>query len=155
MKVLHINCADYGSTGAIIDSIAKYSEFEHVLCTPYITKQHEKLKTYGVCVPHELGVYKRIAYVLGYQYGFAPVSTLKIKRIIKKENPSVIHIHSANCNVVNIYSLLRFLKQNKIPFIITNHAEFFYTGSCSHAFNCEKWKSGCGNCPQLRFAANT
>ena len=102
MKVLHINCADYGSTGAIIDSIAKYSNFEHVLCTPYITKQHEKLKTYGVCVPHELGVYKRIAYVLGYQYGFAPVSTLKIKRIIKKENPSVIHIHSANCNVVNI-----------------------------------------------------
>ena len=106
-------------------------------------------------MPHELGVYKRIAYVLGYQYGFAPVSTLKIKRIIEKENPNVIHIHSANCNVVNIYSLLRFLKQNKIPFIITNHAEFFYTGSCSHAFNCEKWKSGCGNCPQLRFAANT
>ncbi len=155
MKVLHINCADYGSTGAIIDSIAKYSNFEHVLCAPYITKQHEKLKTYSVCVPHELGVYKRIAYVLGYQYGFAPVSTLKIKRIIEKENPNVIHIHSANCNVVNIYSLLRFLKQNKIPFIITNHAEFFYTGSCSHAFNCEKWKSGCGNCPQLRFAANT
>ena len=100
-------------------------------------------------------MYKRIAYVLGYQYGFAPVSTFKIKRIIEKENPNVIHIHSANCNVVNIYSLLRYLKQNKIPFIITNHAEFFYTGSCSHAFNCEKWKSGCGNCPQLRFAANT
>ena len=155
MKVLHINCADYGSTGAIIDSIAEYSNFEHVLCAPYITKQHEKLKTYGVCVPHELGVYKRIAYVLGYQYGFASVSTLKIKRIIEKENPNVIHIHSANCNVVNIYSLLRFLKQNKIPFIITNHAEFFYTGSCSHAFNCEKWESGCGNCPQLSFAANT
>lgn len=155
MKVLHINCADHGSTGAIIDSIAKYSAFDHILCAPYITKQHENLKIYGVCIPHELGLCKRIAYVLGYQYGFAPISTMKIKRIIKKENPRVVHIHSVNCNVVNTYSLIRFLSQNDIPFIITNHAEFFYTGSCSSAFQCERWKSGCGNCPQLKFAANT
>ena len=155
MKILHINCADYGSTGAIIDSIAEYGSIAHKVCAPYITKEHKKLKTYGVCVPHELGVCKRIAYVLGYQYGFAPISTLKVKQIIKKENPKVVHIHSANCNVINIYSLIQLLKRNKIPFIITNHAEFFYTGSCSHAFTCEKWKSGCGNCPQLRFAANT
>ena len=155
MKVLHINCADYGSTGAIIDSIAKYSDCENILCAPYITRSHPKLKTYGVCYPHELGICKRIAYVLGYQYGFAPLSTGKIKKIIRKENPTIVHIHSANCNVVNIYSLFDFLKTKNIPFVVTNHAEFFYTGTCSHAFECEKWKTGCGNCPQLRFAANT
>jgi putative colanic acid biosynthesis glycosyltransferase len=29
------------------------------------------------------------------------------------------------------------------------HAEFMYTGNCGHAFDCEKWLTGCGNCPQL------
>lgn len=155
MKVLHINCVDYGSTGAIIDSIAKYSAFEHILCSPYITRTHEHLRAQGVCFPHELGVYKRVAYVLGYQYGFAPVSTIKIMQIIRNEKPGVVHIHSANCNVVDLYSLMDFLKKKDIPTVITNHAEFFYTGSCSSAFDCERWKVGCGNCPRFKSAANT
>jgi hypothetical protein len=27
-----------------------------------------------------------------------------------------------------------------------------YTGSCGHAYECNKWITGCGNCPQLRNA---
>lgn len=44
---------------------------------------------------------------------------------------------------------MSFLKTNKIKTVITHHAEFMYTGSCAHAFECEKWKTGCGECPQL------
>ena len=154
MKILHINCADYGSTGAIIDSIAELSIHNHILCTPYKTRDHSSLKVYSVCYPHELGIYRRIASILGYQYGFAPHSTLRILHIIKKEKPTIVHLHSINCNMVNVYKLIKYLKLNRIPVVITNHAEFYYTGSCSHAYNCAKWKTGCGNCQYIRFATN-
>ena len=65
---------------------------------------------------------------------------------IKKIKPDVVHLHSINCNMVNIYRLVCFLKKRDIPTVVTNHAEFFYTGSCEHAYPCEKWKTGCGDC---------
>jgi len=33
--------------------------------------------------------------------------------------------------------------------VLTLHAEFMFTGNCGHAYDCEKWLTGCGNCPQL------
>ena len=38
----------------------------------------------------------------------------------------------------------------KIPTVLTLHAEFMYTGNCGHSLDCEQWKTGCGNCPQLK-----
>ena len=35
-----------------------------------------------------------------------------------------------------------------MPTVITNHAEFFYTGNCDHAYACDHWMTGCGQCPQ-------
>jgi len=50
--------------------------------------------------------------------------------------------------MVNIYSLLGFLKQHKVNTVLTLHAEFMYTAGCGHALGCEKWQSGCGGCVQ-------
>lgn len=155
MKILHVNCADNGSTGAIIDSIAQFTEHQHILCAPYITREHNHLKAYGVCYPHELGICRRISAILGYRYGFAPLSTHKIIGIIRKEKPDIIHLHSANCHVVDIYRLLAYIKKRDIPLVVTNHAEFFYTGSCSHAYECDKWKTGCGSCCRAREATQS
>lgn len=30
-----------------------------------------------------------------------------------------------------------------------------YTGSCGYAFECERWKTGCGECPELRYATKS
>ena len=51
--------------------------------------------------------------------------------------------------MVNVFKLLSFLKKRNVKTVVTNHAEFFYTGNCSHAFECDKWLNGCGNCPTL------
>ncbi|MFR0734140.1 MAG: hypothetical protein ACLSHU_08095 [Oscillospiraceae bacterium] len=38
------------------------------------------------------------------------------------------------------------LKQSGIPTVLTLHAEFPYTGGCSHAGPCSGWKEHCGVC---------
>lgn len=153
MKVLHINCHDAGSTGKIIGDISEYlhqgGHQSYLICPKITVAEHESLKKYGVCFNKEQGIYKRISWLLGLQYGFAPLSTQRIIKLIEKIEPDIIHLHSANCNMVNLYKLFAFMKRKRVPVLVTNHAEFFYTGSCAHSKECDRWLSGCGNCPVL------
>lgn len=75
-------------------------------------------------------------------------SLKKVVRILEKEKPDVVHIHCINAYTVNVYGLLAYLKKKSIGTVITLHAEFMYTGGCSYAYNCNKWKEkeGCGSC---------
>lgn len=160
MKVLHINCSDEGSTGKIIREISnmcKNQGHESVLCNPKNEAKQgdDGLIKYRTSFSKEQSVYKRICYYLGFQYGFAPVSTYRIIKIIKKEKPDIIHVHSINCYMVDIYSLFRFLNENEYPIIVTNHAEFFYTGNCSHAKDCTRYLEGCRDCPDLYNATRS
>ena len=157
-KVLFVNCSCFGSTGKIVGDIADYISAEgyvNVFCAPLGDGKNSNIKYYKTSAPLEQGIYRRIKYYTGYQYGFAPFSTAKIKKIIKKEAPDIVHLHCINGDMVNIYSLLNFLKKNNIRTVLTNHAEFYYTGSCIHSYDCDKWKSGCGNCPIKREATRS
>lgn len=154
-KVLFVNCSCFGSTGKIVSDIADYTAehgYESVLCAPLGDGKNSRIKYYRTSLPFEQGMYRRIKFYTGYQYGFAPFSTAKIKRIIKKEMPDIVHLHCINGDMVNIYSLLNFLKKNKMRTVVTNHAEFYYTGNCIHSYHCEKWKMGCGDCPNKQEA---
>lgn len=160
MKILHINCSDKGSTGKIIREISSACfkrGYESILCNPKssIECKEEGLKMYRTSLPKEQSVYKHICYYLGVQYGFAPISTYRIKKIIKREKPDIVHLHSINCNMVNIYKLFEFLNKDEYAVVITNHAEFFYTGNCSHAKECRRYLSECGDCPDLFFATRS
>lgn len=159
MKILHINCVDNGSTGKIIDAISEYCfgmGEESVLCTANIKSGDSKyIKKYKTSIKHEQGIYARLSLVVGLQYGLAPLSTCKIFRVLRKERPDIVHIHSANMNMVNLYKLFGKLAKTNTPVVITNHAEFFYTGNCSHARECIRFMNGCGKCPDLKRAANS
>lgn len=158
MKVLHINCLTSGSTGKIINEIASYTSplnVFNILCSPALPQKNPFIKFYKTSLTYEQGLYRRINFFLGFRYGFAPISTLKILKVIKRENPDIVHIHCINCDMVNIYKLFSFLGKNKIPTVITNHAEFFYTGNCEHSYDCEKFKTGCGDCPNRNYATRS
>lgn len=159
IKVLHINCTDAGSTGKIIGEISKQLKNENgcsVLCTPKITSpENINLKKMKISNRYEQALYKRITAFTGYRYSSSPTATLKIIKIIKKEKPDVIHMHSANCYMANIYKILKYAARKDIAVVITNHAEFYYTGNCSHAYECEQWRTGCLSCPDLWGATHS
>ena len=90
--------------------------------------------------------------ITGMPYGGCHWSTARLKRIIRREKPDVVHLQCINGNFVNIYRLIAWLKKQKIRTVVALHAEFMYTANCGHAFDCQQWKTGCRQCPDRKKA---
>ncbi|MFA1642609.1 glycosyltransferase [Chryseomicrobium imtechense] len=152
MKIMHINCYyKKGSTGKIIEEINKTVMENGGTVGICFSKSIKSLDSnaFKISSRYELAVYKRIAKLIGLEYYMGLIPTLKIMFRIKQFKPNIVHLHSANGFMLNYYILMKYLKKLDIKVVLTNHAEFYYTGNCSHSFECDKWKTGCGNCPNL------
>lgn len=77
-------------------------------------------------------------------------ATKKFISEIKELKPDVIHIHNIHGYFLNYRMLFDYLKEADIPVIWTVHDCWLYTGHCYYysSIGCDKWMSGCGNCPQ-------
>ena len=62
-------------------------------------------------------------------------------------NADLIHLHNLHGAYFSPFVLpcLTSLK----PVVWTLHDEQAYTGHCAYSFECKKWQTGCGNCPDL------
>lgn len=153
MKVLQVNCVyNKGSTGKIVYDLHSRPEntaLQSVVCYGRGQKSSDKqvIKTCGELYAKANNLLSRFT---GIMYGGCFFSTNRLISIIKREQPDIVHLHCINGYFVNIYRLIAFLKTHKIKTVLTLHAEFMHTANCGHALDCEKWKTGCGNCPRLR-----
>ena len=153
MKIMQINVVyPNGSTGKIVkdihDQLIKINH-KSLVCFGRGAEVSEK-NVYKIASEFIMKAQSFRAKATGYTYSGCFFSTRNLINIIRNENPDVVHIHCINGYMVNIYKLLNYLKNNRIATTLTLHAEFMYTAGCGHALDCEKWKSGCGNCPQRK-----
>ncbi len=153
MKILliDVNCK-YSSTGKIV----------YDLFTRLKADGHRAAIAYGRGdIIDEEGIYKfgldgetkkhaLLARITGKNGCFSPKSTARLIAYIEEFKPDVIHIHELHAYFVNISQLLDYLKEKQIPIVWTFHCEYMYTGKCGFAYDCEKYKSGCGSCPYIR-----
>lgn len=153
--IFYINCTDVGSTGKIIRNtaaVAKQQGYKSILCAATIIQKDSVFhKQFVVSGRIRRAITYRVAKITGNRYGMSFFSTWKLTWEIRRQNPNVVHIHCANGSFINIYQLMQYLKKHRIPTVVTNHAEFFYTGNCDHAYDCDRWRTGCRQCPQ-RFS---
>ena len=65
------------------------------------------------------------------------------------QRPDVLHLHSLHG--VGSYAELSVLPSlsDRYPLIMSMHDLWLVTGHCGHFLDCERWKIGCGNCPDL------
>jgi glycosyltransferase involved in cell wall biosynthesis len=63
------------------------------------------------------------------------------------DRPDVIHGH----NLHGSYFDLRALPwlSHEAPLVLTLHDAWLLSGHCAHSFACERWRIGCGLCPDL------
>lgn len=61
--------------------------------------------------------------------------------------PDVVHAH----NLHGWYFDLRALPAvaGRAPVVLTLHDAWMLSGHCAHSFDCLRWKTGCGDCPDL------
>lgn len=153
MKILQVNCVyNTGSTGKIMYDIHTEilkTGYESVVCYGRGANAQDK-NVYKICSEIYSKFNNLLSRFTGIMYGGCFFSTNKLISVIKKENPDVVHLHCINGYFVNIYRLINWLKKNRIKTVLTLHAEFMHTANCGYAFDCEKWKSGCGNCPVFK-----
>lgn len=69
---------------------------------------------------------------------------------IERLNPDIIHIHNIHGYFLNYKLFFSYLAAKNKKVIWTVHDCWLYTGHCYHysAAGCQRWQSGCGNCPQ-------
>ena len=153
MKILQVNCVyGNGSTGKIVRDIHHGLLGEGIsslVCYGRGIESSEE-NTYKICSELYGKLNNLRSRVTGLMYGGCYLSTRKLMGIIRKEQPDIVHLHCINGYFVNIYSLVQWLKEQKIKTVLTLHAEFMHTANCGYALDCEKWRTGCGNCPRLR-----
>lgn len=95
-----------------------------------------------------IGETKRVINKINGVEDFDYPGTSYILEIIK-EKPNIVHCH----NLHGSYFDLRILSKisHQVPVLITLHDAWLLSGNCAHSFNCDRWKTGCGNCPDIKI----
>ena len=87
------------------------------------------------------------------RHGLASVSvTYDFIKHLKEISPDIVHIHNIHGYFLNYPVLFEYLSKSGIPVVWTVHDCWLYTGHCYYYsyIQCNKWESGCGDCPQKR-----
>lgn len=63
------------------------------------------------------------------------------------EVPDLIHAHNLHGNYFDLRYLTDLSK--RLPVVLTMHDAWLLSGNCAHSFGCDRWKSGCGQCPDI------
>jgi glycosyltransferase involved in cell wall biosynthesis len=63
------------------------------------------------------------------------------------ERPAIIHCHNLHSGYFDLRALPRLSQQ--VPVVVTLHDAWMLSGHCAHSFGCERWRTGCGRCPDL------
>ncbi len=61
--------------------------------------------------------------------------------------PDILHCHNLHGDYFDLEALF-FLNQ-QLPTVVTLHDMWLFTGHCAYSLNCNRWTTGCGNCPYL------
>ena len=98
-------------------------------------------------------IHRYFSWITDLQDFGSVVATYELIRKIKKINPDIIHLHDIVGWYVNIGILFKFLKKYNKPIVWTFHDCWAFTGRCVHfdSVSCERWKTGCGKCPQIGY----
>lgn len=160
MKILQINnFYNVGSTGKItadIHHVLSEFDIESIVCYGRGEKISEN-HVYKVCTEFGAKLNSGLAQITGIEYIAFPFSLVRIKSIIEKEKPDLVHLQCINGSFVNVYGLVAWLKKKKIKTLLTLHAEFMFTANCPHAYDCVSWmnEDSCKKCPDFKKATHS
>jgi glycosyltransferase involved in cell wall biosynthesis len=65
------------------------------------------------------------------------------------DKPDLLHLHNLHspAGFFDLRELPRLAAQ--LPTVITLHDAWLLAGHCAHSLDCDRWRTGCGHCPDL------
>lgn len=153
-KIVLINTVLYGSTGNIIrqlKSLAENHEMQAFTVSAYARNSTTKYDENDIVIGNYFDRYLHIwlSRTTGLSGTFSVSATRRLIRRLKRIRPDVIHLHNLHNAYINLPILFNYIKKNNIKVIWTLHDCWAFTGRCPYyeMVGCEKWKTGCSNCP--------
>lgn len=154
MKIVQINATcQSGSTGKICVAISQL-----------LTER--KIENYilysGAESDYDLGIQCGDAKQIKFQalcshlngfYGFNSKGiTKKLLKELDVIQPDIVHLHNLHGHNCHVGMVLNYLKTHCVKVFWTFHDCWAFTAYCPHFImaQCEKWKTGCHDCPQYR-----
>lgn len=164
MKILEINGTDLFSTGNIMLNIAKVARsrgHEVITASKYCKMSIDRQRNdpNHIYIGNRLGntIHRYWAWMTDLQDTGSYFSTKRFIHRIEKFNPDVVHLHDILGWYLNIDVLFNYLKKKSLPVVWTFHDCWAFTGRCIYfdEVKCERWKTGCGQCPQKHYMPRT
>lgn len=159
MVIAEVNTLAYGSTGKIMFDLAETArKHGHTVYTFSAKTFRRGVKNdylerpFHTYYGSEAGnlVHKVVGGVTGFNGYLSSWATRKLIKQFEERNIDVLHLHNLHEFCINLPMLFGWIKKNNIKVIWTLHDCWSFTGHCPHfsMIGCDKWKSGCGGCPQ-------
>jgi len=63
------------------------------------------------------------------------------------KRPDIVHCHNLHGDYFDLRALPWLT--HEVPVILTLHDAWLLGGHCAHSLTCERWRHGCGHCPNL------
>lgn len=80
--------------------------------------------------------------------GYKDFAYPRIPRQLSRTGPyDILHLHNLHGDFFDLRSLP--LLSRTQPTLLTLHDMWLLTGHCAHSFSCDRWRIGCGACPDL------
>jgi len=154
LKILQINANyGFGSTGVIIEDIGKAITKSGNEAFFAYQRANNSIST-GIIIGNIIDwkLHAILCRIFGGQGYYSRVATHRFISKLKKIKPDVVHLHNLHSNFLNIDLLFKFLAKEDIATVITMHDCWYFTGKCFHYvdYKCEKYITGCGNCPKKK-----
>lgn len=160
MRVAEINMVSYGSTGRIMLQIADcvrahggeahtyatYVASKHYIKPPQLPEGHRYYGSYLGNTTHSM-----LARASGKNCFYSRHSTKKLIDDLEAFQPDIVHLHNLHAGYLNFPLLFDWLRRSKCKVVWTFHDCWPFTAKCPHfdLCGCEKWRTGCHDCPQL------
>ena len=157
MRVLIINeVCGVGSTGCIVESIANdFINQGHSVKIAYGRYKNTSKSSKNLAVRIGSGLDVKVHALmtrLTDKHGFySKRATKKFLRFAKEFNPDLVWLHNIHGYFINVKMLFDWIKSRPdMQVKWTLHDCWAFTGHCVHFTfaKCDKWKTGCFNCPE-------
>ena len=148
MNILHLNTRDSGG-GAAIAAMRLHSGLleaghQSSMMVGSSSRGLSEIST----VPHDWRErwLHRILPLSGLNY-LEYFGSFKIPRTRPYIDSDVLNFHNLHRDYFSYLSLPRITAEK--PAVWTPHDMWPLTGHCAYSYDCERWRSGCGQCPYL------
>ena len=151
MKILHVNQSDV-SGGAAIAAYRLHQgllaqQIESHLLVGKATIKSDRVAEVSRSRRVEAQL-ARLTNELGLNY-LNHINTFGVSKHSFYKQADILNFHNLHTGYFN-YLAIPSLTKTK-PAVFTLHDMWSFTGHCAYSYDCDRWKTGCGQCPYLEI----